>query len=128
MIHGIDFSPAMVIEAMRTLSKEVEEGKVQLTLGDAAHLPYGDVTMDRIFHTNCYYFWPDVLAVSKELYRVLKPGGFMVTLLDLRKVKASDEKGYLKYGEWDPESYMDSLRNAGFVDVSLQTKEEGGKQ
>ena len=114
----------MITEAMRTLSKEIEEGKVQLTLGDAARLPYGDVTMDRIFHVNCYYFWPDVLAVSKELFRVLKPGGVMVTVLNSSSLKVAEQKGYLKYAKWDPETYIESLREAGFSDIELQTQED----
>ena len=127
-IHGIDVSPAMVTEAIRTLSQEIAEEKIELTLGDAAHLPYRDNSMDRIFHTNCYYFWPDQLAVAKELFRVLKPQGFMVTLVDLRAVKEGSDNGYLKYGNGDPEPYMNSLRDAGFVDTKMETNTEGAKQ
>ena len=109
---------------MRTSSKLLEEeviqGKVELVLGDAACLPYQDNIMDRIFHCNCYYFWPDVEQVCRELYRVLRPGGYMITTLNLAKIKRATSCGFTKYGKCDPEPYMDALRKTGFEKVEMK--------
>ncbi|XP_054775227.2 demethylmenaquinone methyltransferase-like [Lytechinus pictus] len=125
MVHGIDISPAMMNAAMAHLEQEIADDMVQLTIGNAAQLPYRDTSMDRIFHTNCYYFWPDVTAVSRELFRVLKPGGQMVTLLCLERVKESHDNGFLKYGNYDPDGYMDALKTVGFECEGMKSLKDG---
>ena len=127
-IHGIDHSPAMMVEALGSLPQEIAEERVELTLGNAADLPYRDASFERIYHTNCYYFWPDQAAVARELHRVLKPGGFMVTLLNLEQVKEGEAMGWLKYGKGDPEPYIEALKSAGFDDsVQMETNVDGVK-
>ncbi|XP_071508522.1 uncharacterized methyltransferase YdaC-like [Diadema antillarum] len=121
-VHGIELSPAMVIEAIKNLPDEIAEGKVELVLGDAVCMPYRDESMDCIFHVNCYYFWPDITAVVRELLRVLKPGGIMVAGLVLERVKASHARGWLKYGKYDPDNYIARLREVGFVTEGLETR------
>ena len=110
----------MMREASKLLEEEVIQGKVELVLGDTACLPYQDNIMDRVFHCNCYYFWPDVEQVCKELHRVLKPGGFMITSLNLSSLQASDKEGFMKYAKWDPKLYMDALKISGFVEVEMK--------
>ncbi|XP_038079320.1 demethylmenaquinone methyltransferase-like [Patiria miniata] len=120
-VYGIDYSPEMVKEAQRSLESEIASGKVQVELGDAASLPYPDASMDRIYHCNCYYFWPEPAKVAGQLHRVLKPGGFMVTTLCLDSVRATAERGLFPDGtHWEPEPYMEALRNAGFSDVTME--------
>lgn len=68
---GVDVSPQMLQEAKR-------KGH-SVHLGDAAHLPFPDegfhlVTLDSVLH-HLY----DIQAVLNEGYRVLKPGGYLVT-------------------------------------------------
>ena len=48
---------------------------------------FADGQFDRIFHTNCYYFWPSKDKGSRELYRILKPDGLMVTALNMAGLK-----------------------------------------
>lgn len=68
---GVDVSPEMLQEAKR-------KGH-SVYLGDAAYLPFSDagfhlVTIDSVLH-HLY----DIQAVLREGYRVLKPGGYLVT-------------------------------------------------
>ncbi|XP_022112166.1 uncharacterized protein LOC110991207 isoform X2 [Acanthaster planci] len=119
-VYGIDYSEEMVKEAQGYLDSEIASGKVQVDLGDAASLPYPDTSMDRIFHCNCYYFWPDQAKVARELHCVLKPGGFMVTVLPLELVRRSAAQGYLPGANWEPEPYMEALRRAELSDVTME--------
>ncbi|XP_072033707.1 phosphoethanolamine N-methyltransferase 2-like [Amphiura filiformis] len=120
-VHGIDFSPEMMRAASTRVEAEVIDGKVELVLGDAACLPYRDNTMDRIFHCNCYYFWPDVNKVCLKLHRVLKDGGIMVTCLSLDRMQDIDSRGYLQCAiSWDPNIYIDALKKTGFVNVEMK--------
>lgn len=49
-------------------------GKLSLHLCDIKAMPLEDNTVDKVFHSNCYYFWPDLRKASAEIYRVMKPG------------------------------------------------------
>lgn len=58
-------------------------GKLSLYLGDIAAMPLEDNTVDKVFHSNCYYFWPDLRKGSAEIHRVMKPGKAVTLLLHL---------------------------------------------
>lgn len=53
-------------------------GKLTLHLGDVAAMPLEDNTVDKVFHSNCYYFWPDLRKGSAEIHRVMKPGKLLL--------------------------------------------------
>jgi ubiquinone/menaquinone biosynthesis C-methylase UbiE len=74
-VFGIDQSRAMLDQATARNRREVARGRVRLSLAhfDDTGLPSGSV--DRILAVNVAYFWPDGVAVLRELDRVLKPGG-----------------------------------------------------
>ena len=129
-MYGIDYSEEMVKTARSHLKFEIASGKVEIELGDAASLPFPEASMDRIYHCNCYYFWPDLAQVAGELYRVLKPGGFMVTTLPLEDVRRAARGGYLDGAKSEPEPYMEALREAGFSDVAMEdmTHADGQKK
>ena len=76
--------------------------------------------MDKIFHCNCYYFWPSLLAGSTELYRVLKPGGLMITTLSLDTVKLLSKNCFVPSRNTDPVRYMGALECVGFKDVKIE--------
>ena len=85
-------------------------------------LPYSDNFFDRVFHVNCYYFWPDLDKGISELRRVMKGDGLMVTTLVQDKLNLCADKGFLKYGpHWPPEVYIDKLSEGGFTNVSMES-------
>lgn len=49
-------------------------GKVTLHCCDVATMPLADNIVDKVFHSNCYYFWPDLKKGATEIHRVMKPG------------------------------------------------------
>lgn len=61
----------MASERMKDL---VARGKVTLHHCDVAAMPVADSTVDKVFHCNCYYFWPDLRKGAAEICRVMKPG------------------------------------------------------
>ncbi|MBN3323080.1 ERG6 methyltransferase, partial [Atractosteus spatula] len=54
---------------------EIESGKVTLFNGNVMAMPLPDSSVDKVYHCNCYYFWPDLKAGTSEIHRVMKPGG-----------------------------------------------------
>jgi len=70
-VIAVDISPRM-IEVARS---KVVDSRVSWHAADAAQLPLGDASSDRVF---CYSVWPHFAeheAVAAELLRVLRPRG-----------------------------------------------------
>ncbi|XP_076596861.1 putative methyltransferase YdaC [Chaetodon auriga] len=120
---GVDFSKYMHQMASDTLKELVASGKVTLHHCDVAAMPLADSTVDKVFHCNCYYFWPDLRKGATEIHRVMKPGGLMVTTMRLRAVAAMAKKQVMPGENWRPEAYMAALRESGFSDVRMEDKQ-----
>ena len=93
---GFDFSQTMIDEASSLNSDLIKQGKVSFKLGSIEKLPFEDDSIDCITTTNTVYFWPDIIANSKELYRVLKPGGKL--LIGYRSKEIMDKVELTQFG------------------------------
>lgn len=77
----LDYSPKQ-LESERLVA-EREDYEIEIVRGDMTKpLPFEDGTFDLIFHpvSNCYV--QEVKPIFKECYRVLKPGGVLLSGLD----------------------------------------------
>ncbi|KAM7404791.1 hypothetical protein PAMP_012104 [Pampus punctatissimus] len=120
---GVDYSEFMHQMASERMKELLASGKVTLHHCDVAAMPLADNTVDKVFHCNCYYFWPDLRKGATEIYRVMKPGGLMVTTLRLFHVATLAAKRVMPGENWRPEAYMAALRDSGFTDVRMETKQ-----
>lgn len=71
---GVDYSEYMHRMASERMREHIASGKVMLFLSDVANMPILDSSVDKVFHCNCYYFWPDLKGAAVEIHRVMKPG------------------------------------------------------
>ncbi|XP_068177233.1 uncharacterized methyltransferase YdaC-like [Antennarius striatus] len=122
---GVDYSEYMHQMASKQLKELVASGKVTLHLCDVAAMPLADSCVDKVFHCNCYYFWPDMRGAATEIHRVMKPGSTMVATLVLNRVEIIASQGGFPGENWRPENYMAALSNSGFVDVRMEEKKQG---
>ncbi|XP_013873342.1 uncharacterized methyltransferase YdaC [Austrofundulus limnaeus] len=123
-IIGVDYSEYMHQMAKERLKGLIASGKVTLHLCDVAAMPLADNTVDKVFHCNCYYFWPDLRKAALEIHRVIKPGGRVVTTMRLAHITALGAKGVMPGENWRPEAYMAALRDSGFTDVRMEDKQD----
>ena len=79
-VIGIDLSPQMLERAQDKLSGSKGRHKVGLALGRAENLPLADSSVDVVCFTFLLRYVDDPAATIKELARVLRPGGQMVSL------------------------------------------------
>jgi len=79
-IVGIDVSHSMLEAGLRAVEKRSLDGRVQLTQGRAEHLPFPDETFDTVVFTYLLRYVQDPDATIRELSRVLKPGGELLSL------------------------------------------------
>ncbi|TRY82183.1 hypothetical protein DNTS_000379 [Danionella cerebrum] len=123
---GVDYSTYMHDMASKRMREEIDKGKLTLLLSDLVAMPIQDNTADKVFHCNCYYFWPDLKAGAKAIHRVMKPGALMVTTLRLDSVeKAASMKVMDHCGDnWRPEAYMEALQASGFTNIRMENRRD----
>uniref|UniRef100_A0A3B4ECN9 Zgc:194242 n=1 Tax=Pygocentrus nattereri TaxID=42514 RepID=A0A3B4ECN9_PYGNA len=119
---GVDYSEYMHRMASELMKEQISTGKVKLFFSDVAKMPIEDNIVDKVFHCNCYYFWPDLKRGAAEIHRVMKPGGLMVTTLRLDRVILFASKKIVTSENWRPEDYMDALESAGFINVRMENR------
>ena len=79
-IVGLDVSHLMLEAGLRAVEKKSLDGRVQLIQGRAEHLPFPDETFDTVVFTYLLRYVQDPDATIRELSRVLKPGGELLSL------------------------------------------------
>ena len=129
-VIGVDMTPEMVAKARENARRSGYEN-VDFRLGEIEHLPVPDQTADVIISNCVVNLSPDKPAVYAEAYRVLRPGG----RLAMSDVVATAELP----PEWRDDMRLLSacvsgastvaevegmLRAAGFVDISVQPKDQ----
>ncbi|XP_036390218.1 uncharacterized methyltransferase YdaC [Megalops cyprinoides] len=123
---GVDYSEYMYKVASKRMKDHISSGKVTLHHGNVVAMPLPDGSVDKVFHCNCYYFWPELRAGTSEIHRVMKPGGLMVTTLTLHRVAYLASKGVMPGENWRPEAFIEALLATGFTDIRLEDKADKG--
>jgi demethylmenaquinone methyltransferase/2-methoxy-6-polyprenyl-1,4-benzoquinol methylase len=79
-ITGLDFSENMLAIARENLKSFALKDNIKLIQGNAMELPFEDNTFDCVTVGWGLRNVPDLLTVVKEMTRVVKPGGMVVSL------------------------------------------------
>src|SRR3954470_12594797 len=143
-VVGVDFSEAMLKLARDKRRRRKLESAIALVRGDAANIPAADRSVDAVTIAFGIRNVDDRAAACREVLRVLKPGGRLAILEFAVPTSPLFRYLYLSYfrhilpriGRWisghasayaylpasvdafQPNAFMDLLRNAGFVDVA----------
>ena len=72
--YGVDMVPAMLSKA-REAAKRIGASNVAFLLGEIEHLPLPDASVDAVISNCVINLSTDKLAVCREAFRVLRPGG-----------------------------------------------------
>ena len=89
-VIGIDRSPNAVHKSRHNAKRKKFKGSFQAKLANAEHLPFEDGEFDAVSSYHSMHHLNDARKAIKEMFRVCKPGGF-VLVADL------NEKGRKKY-------------------------------
>lgn len=127
-VIGIDMTPSMISRARQTAA-ESDFDNVEFRLGEIEHLPVANASADVIISNCVVNLSPDKLAVFREAYRALRPGGrFSISdvvatapIPDELRDDATALAGCVGNAE-HIEVVVNLLREAGFEDVDVEIK------
>lgn len=77
-IVGVDLAPIMLDMARDRVADAGLAARVTLELADVKALPYENGTFDAVFSNTILHHIPEPLAMLREAWRVLRPGGVLV--------------------------------------------------
>jgi len=126
-VVGVDLSPVMVRRARRKCRKLLQQGRVELCEGDVHELPFEDGVFHRAFSVNTVYFWDDPAAALREIRRVLTDDGRVVLAMRSPEALASYQFPKDLLIPYSPEDVADSLREAGFREVTFEHEDRHEK-
>ncbi len=124
-VIGIDMTPEMIDKARRNAKKDSYEN-VEFRLGEVENLPVADSCVDAVISNCVINLSPDKIAVFKEAFRVLKPGGRLmisdiVLLKELPDFIRNSIEAYIGCisGAAMKSEYIGAIQLAGFEKIRI---------
>ncbi|HEY8470060.1 MAG TPA: arsenite methyltransferase [Longimicrobiales bacterium] len=124
-VIGVDMTPEM-IERARANAREGGYTSVEFRLGDIERLPVADASVDVVMSNCVINLATDKLAVFREAFRVLRPGGrLLVSDLvvdgELPEAVRRDLEAWAGCiaGALEKGEYLETIRRAGFREVEV---------
>lgn len=129
-VIGVDMTPEMVGKAKKNAEK-INARNVDFRLGEIEHLPVADGSVDVILSNCVINLSPEKQKVSREMFRVLKPGG-RIAISDIVAFKPLPEEFKQNLGmvagcvgsAETIEHTEHLLKTAGFRQIRINPSEE----
>jgi len=132
-VYGIDYSKTAIYVSRKINKEYIEKGIVEINKGSVSSLPFNDNYFHVITGFEAYYFWPDLIKALKEIYRVLRPNGYLILvnegyICNNEKKRKRAEK-WSKLGNFPihaPHEYREFLEKAGFSNIRIFEEKKKG--
>ena len=128
VLTGCDISP-LAVETATTLNEDlVKSGRMRFIRCGVPDLPFADGAFDTAFSVESLYFWPDQVAGLREIRRVLAPGGWFMTALEMVGGMMNERQlaivEHLKMRCPTQDELRGLMLEAGFADVTVEFEPE----
>lgn len=125
-VYGVDFSEESVAVSKKTNARWIEMGRVEIRQASVSQLPFPDGTFDLVTAVETHFWWPDLPGDTREIFRVVKPGGKLILIAEIYKgANTLAARLAEKYADRSPikllsvDEHRELLRTAGFTDVQV---------
>jgi SAM-dependent methyltransferase len=123
-VYGIDHAEESVRAARRTNARWIALGRVEIRHASVSALPFPDQMFDLVTAVETHFFWPDLAADLREVWRVLKPGGTLAIIAEGHKGRKHDKvvqklMGMLNAAYLTVDEHRELFSRAGYVDIQV---------
>ena len=125
-VYGVDYSEESVAATKQINAQSMESGSVEVRLGSVSQLPFPDGMFDLITAVETHFWWPNLSADMREIFRVLKPGGTLILIAEIYKganttVSKFGEKFAKQSGMTllSANEHRELFANAGYSDIQV---------
>lgn len=127
-VYGIDYSPESVAASRKTNARWIAMGRVEIRQGTVSQLPFPDGAFDLVTAVETQYFWPDLAADMREVFRVLKPGGSFILIAEVYKggqkmAKKLSEK-HVEMKILSVEEHCELFARTGYAEIQVIEERE----
>jgi ubiquinone/menaquinone biosynthesis C-methylase UbiE len=118
---AIDHSPEM-IEITKERLRHISPENIDLKIGDAAKLPWGDESFSTAASANMFFFVEEPQKVLNEIYRVLQPGGRFAMVTMGNSILGKITFGWLfSLNTYSGKKMTAMLEEAGFKNIKVKS-------
>jgi ubiquinone/menaquinone biosynthesis C-methylase UbiE len=132
-VYGIDYSEESVAVSKRTNARWIDMGRVEIRHASVSQLPFGDGMFDLVTAVETHFWWQNLPADMRELFRVLKSGGRLIVIAEVYKgantrVAKLAEKYASRTGMTllDVEEHRELFATAGYLNIQIIEERDRG--
>ena len=125
-VYGVDYSEESVAATKRTNGRWIALGRVEVRHSSVSQLPFPDGMFDLVTGVETHFWWPDMPAGMREIFRVLKPGGMLILIAEIYKGAntmaarlAEKYAGRTGMALLSPDEHRQLFANAGYAEVQV---------
>jgi SAM-dependent methyltransferase len=129
-VTGIDVEDGVIARSRELVAAAALQDRIGLCKVAPGPLPFPPGTFDIAFSKDSIVHIPDKHAMAREVFRVLKPGGWLVAsdwLIGHDGAPTPQMAAYIKsegldFGMASPARYREALEAAGFLDIRIENR------
>jgi ubiquinone/menaquinone biosynthesis C-methylase UbiE len=132
-VYGVDYSEESVAATKKTNARPVGAGRVEVRLGSVSQLPFSDGMFDLVTAVETHFWWPNLAADMREVFRVVKPGGTVLLVAEVYKgANTVTSKLAEKYASrtgmtlLSVDEHRELFANTGYADIQVIEKHDKG--
>jgi len=125
-VYGIDYSEESVAATKKTNGRWTALGRAEVCHGSVSQLPFPDNKFDLVTAVETHFWWPDLPADMREVFRVLRPDGKLILIAEIYKgANTTVSRLAEKYASGtgmkllSVEEHRELFANASYADVQV---------